>query len=202
MGQGSVKHMPNKKIVQKHIADAHYSAFSNLLDNDDSFDAIALDLLKRTGMRQEELVVMTKDSFDLVRCAVHIMACKDSVSRWAELPRHMLPRLKRISLALGDRTVGELLCRSRDIMSQKRIVRRLFDRYMRKANGLKFNPYSTHALRYSYAHKAWKSKVVNGNIMKLQLLMGHKSINSTARYIQCFEAEDMQAEIAKVMDTY
>lgn len=144
---------------------------------------LILELMMITGARGAEIAKLTRQDFNMAECTVHIRASKRSNNRTLKLPRAFLLRLsEHVLLKLGTTArVVSLISTSGQVRSITRQLRRLWPRLRRQVFGAD-DARSLHKLRHTYIMQAMET--CEDNILDVQLLAGHKSLNSTARYLQ------------------
>lgn len=179
----------------KHLSDAHYLAILGHVSKTEDPDCLMVEILLRTGIRQDELVRLKRENFDLQRCVVQVRGSKKSNNRSIPFASELAQRLTPVLLKLGDRTLGHVLSGSEDLESHKRGVRRAFERVVVAVIGE--HNYSVHSLRHTFALRCLRA--TRNDILKVQLIMGHKSLNSTAHYLRYLDAEDLHEDVLKAV---
>jgi integrase len=185
---------------RKDISDKHYESIVTWLKSDTSLDGLVLDILIRTGIRQSELVRLQAKNFDLERCMVEIKATKESENRQVPFAVALSGKLRFWFHELNGRTIGELLSRG-DVMSQKRAVRRSVHQTLTLILGP--HPYTAHSTRHTWAMRVFKQlKLSNPGLalMNLQMVMGHKSITSTLKYLRFLEIAEINPQIMEAIE--
>lgn len=152
-------------------------------------DAVIIHILLLTGLRVDELCSLKLSDLSLserkgtllVRHGkggkqrvvnLHIEARKQ-LSEWLEVR----PQVEGDGLFVGQ--TGEGI--------RPRLVQRLVERYAKLA---KLEDVTPHSLRHTYARNLLDS---GSSLQEVALLMGHSSLDSTARYVQPSEMELQQA---------
>ena len=152
-------------------------------------DAVIVNVLLLTGLRVDELCSLKLSDLNLserkgtllVRHGkggkqrvvnLHIEARKQ-LSEWLEVR----PKVESDGLFVGQ--TGEGI--------RPRLVQRLVERY---ANLAGLEDVTPHSLRHTYARSLLDS---GSSLQEVALLMGHSSLDSTARYVQPSEMELQQA---------
>lgn len=181
---------------EKHLTDEHFYRYRAFLSTLNTTQATILLLLLQTGMRQDEVVRLSWTSFSLGEDPkVYVTASKASVSRWLPLDGLLAARCRDLPFVPAGITIGQLISNSNDPRAQKRAVRRAFHISLQLAIG--DHRYSTHSLRHTFALRCLRA--MENDILKVQLIMGHRSINSTARYLQYMRTQDLHADVLRAI---
>lgn len=185
---------------EKHLTDEHFYRFRAFLSQTETTQMTMLLLLLQTGMRQDEVVRLKWMNFSFgVEPRVFVEAAKDSVSRWLPMDGLLADRVKRLGLAdayfRSGGCLGDLISDARNSASQKKALRRAFHIALQLAIG--DHRYSAHSLRHTFALRCLKA--MGNDLLKVKLIMGHKSINSTARYLEYLRAEDLHADVLRAI---
>jgi site-specific recombinase XerD len=179
----------------KHFSVDQYATIKTHVESHPSPAHTAVEILIRTGIRQDELVRLEASSFDLANRLIKVKAAKGSLDRAVPIAEECLGRVRALVLQLGGRSLGQLLSSSRSKDTQTRQVRRIFERVQREALGEK--AFSAHATRHSWALKIYLG--TGKDLLKTQKAMGHKNINSTVRYVQYLQMQELAPEILKAV---
>lgn len=119
-----------------------------------------------TGMRKGEILNLNWQDVNLERNIIYILQSKSGKPR--EIP--IIPALKRVFLSLNPADCGNVFKLS------KMSLRRYFDKAMKQADITEFR---FHDLRHTFASHFMMR---DGNIMDLQKILGHSSLEMTLRY--------------------
>lgn len=148
-------------------------------------DRVILELFYGTGMRMEELTALKTDSINLNRGEVHLCSSKTLKERIVPLPEialnylkaylsHVRPKILNFSHSLSDLVF--LSIRGTAIEDKKLNTR--IKRYSSLAGIDKV--LTSHSFRYAYATHLFEN---GADIRYISLLLGHKHLSMTARYI-------------------
>ena len=179
--------------MRQHLTDAEFEKLRTHIESVPTVENLALLLLIATGMRQSELVGITAGDFDDETQSVNVQGKKGSDSGQAPLRPETYARVARLRGELRRRTLGELLCEG-SVESQKRVIRRRWDELCRKVLG--YTPVGTHGARHTYAVKLFESGL---DTREVQVLLRHKSIASTAKYLKHVTVERVKPKALKVV---
>lgn len=185
-------------LKEKHLTNDDYNLLANHVETWVNKDTILVNMLMRTGMRQDELLRLTHESIDVDRCRVYVRAAKGSVSRW--LPVDDVELLQAMREALTDKPLWQYVAphgtfKSAKVASWRSIIR-VFDTVF----GEGMHHYVPHSLRHTFALRVLTA--TNRDLLKVQLAMGHKSINSTAIYLQVLKSEDIHNDILSAVSVH
>jgi integrase len=162
----------------KHLSPDEESALTTLVSKHVNRDTLLISLALNTGARCEELLMLTKGSFNPSTKSVLIKACKGSNDReipltdqlWSQVEAHIE------TLAPTDLVF--------DICSQR--VRQIWDHW--RPGKKKF-----HSLRHTFAINLYRR---TKDLRLVQVALGHKSINSTMVYAAYLYSQE---ELRKAM---
>lgn len=183
-------------IVDKHINSDDYKKLLAYCDASKELPELLVSLLARTGMRGDELIKLTPKNFNLKAGRVYIEASKNSLSRWLPIKPELCAKVEAWLAYMAEAgSVGMMMSDSKDPETQKRTLRRWVEKIYEEAIGP--NQYTVHSLRHTFALRFLLQS--GKDLLKTKLVMGHKSINSTAAYLQYLQAEDCHADVLKAV---
>jgi integrase len=191
---------------ENRVPDGDYDTIMTFLATAQTFKALTVELLIRTGARQNEVVRMVPRDFNAATNVVSVPNSKRSNSRRVPVEPAFMMRLQIAVEAMrrAKCTWGQLLTDGRSVATQTRIVRRLFPEVISAALGIPEETVqdrvSTHGLRHTFAIrllKFYRAQRDPEGLLKVQLAMGHKSIASTVKYLMYLQSEDIAADILK-----
>lgn len=144
----------------------------------------ALSLAYGTGLRVSEVVALKVSDIDSTRMTLRVEQGKGSKDRYAMLSPILLERLRvwwRVARAQGKMLDGGWLFPGLspvDSLSTRQLNRAIHE----AAAVAKIDkPVSMHTLRHSFATHLLEQKV---DIRVIQVMLGHKKLETTARYVQ------------------
>lgn len=164
------------------------------LDASPAAEAIALSFLIRTGLRGEELMLVTKQGIDLKRNTVEIRAAKGSNDRTLPIKAITLNRFHNLLDSHGVETFSEIWGTTFETV--KINLRRYLKKTLFYTLGAGYGHISLHALRASYAIIIYET---TKDIMLVKELLGHKSISSTMFYMNIHRIQNNKAKILKAV---
>lgn len=182
----------------KHFSQSHELQLKSWLEcpTNLSTDSLVVEMLYRTGMRQGELVRLTAMDFDFPRRMIRVRPLKGSKERRLPIPESCIARYQAFVESWGTGTLGTAISSSKDVAAHLRLVRkivaRVFDASLNGNQG-----YSAHCLRHTFALKCLRA--FDNDVLKVQMAMGHKSLSSTARYLDYLKSEDLSEVILKLV---
>lgn len=185
--QGKVIDMSISNLSNR-LNDEEWSKLVEHLVKEDTPESTGLLLLACLGVRTDELCRITLD--DISDEEIKITAAKKGIDRKLPVGKSLTRAARKAIEQAKTSTVGGLFS-SGTIQSQKRIIRKYFDKTIRALFGRK--DYSVHALRHSYAVKLLKQ--FDGDIRKVSLALGHQSPTSTYFYLDVLSFDDMRKGI-------
>lgn len=180
----------------KRLTEHEYTSLRFYLGSHPTPMNIALEILLRTGVRQNECVKLRKSDFYLDRGMVHVRGSKHSNDRLVPLAKDFVERLRPWLETMGNRTVGMTLSdASLGVSTHTRMIRRGFKDAMGKALGKPATeiPYGAHSLRHTFAMRFMRAAGMD--VLKTQLALGHKSLSTTAFYLNFLTFEDIEKDI-------
>lgn len=152
-------------------------------------DAAFLDFLLYTGARSSEATTLTLDKLNLEDYSVSFEKTKGKETRIVYLGKDYLHRLNEYLQwrnGLWPRSEYVFPSKNGGEMNSK-AAQKIPKRY-----GI---PYHLHQFRHTYATEVLRK---TGNLRLVQLLLGHKNIATTTRYLQVWDEDKMAA--AKALD--
>lgn len=173
-------HVPRKLPIV--LSAAEVSRFLNAISN--PRDKAALSVAYGSGLRANEITHLTINDIDSDRMIIHINQGKGDKDRYALLSPELQKILRqwwRIAWAKGKILKGGWLFPAKDLVSP--ISTRQLNRACHlgvKDAGLD-KRVSMHTLRHSFASHLLEQKV---DIRVIQVLLGHKKLDTTALYTQ------------------
>lgn len=184
------------RVSSKHISDDDYTKLLAHCDASAELPELMVSLLARVGMRGDELLKLTAQSFDFKRCMVFVDASKNGNARWIKVRPELMDRARAWIPYLQERgTFGLMLSDSSNLKSQKRTMIRWIDQVYQAALGE--HNYTVHSLRHTFCLKSYLG--FGKDLLKTQLVMGHKSMNSTVAYLKYLELEDCHDDVIKAV---
>jgi integrase/recombinase XerD len=140
-------------------------------------------LLYGAGLRVSEMLALTTADIDSARMVLHIRDTKNRHDRIVPLPPPALDALR--AYWKEDRPKGPMLFPGRGGRETltREAVQQVVSRAARKA-GISHRVYP-HLLRHAFATHMLE---LGGDIRTVQILLGHRSLQSTARYTHLTEA--------------
>lgn len=160
---------------------------------------IALSLAYATGLRVSEVVALKVSDIDSERMTVRVEQGKGRKDRYAMLSPLLLERLRvwwRVARAQGKMLDGGWLFPGLDPIES--LSTRQLNRAVHAAAEAAHidKPVSMHSLRHAFATHLLERKV---DIRIIQVLLGHKRLDTTAIYTQV--ATDLLREVISPLDT-
>ena len=159
----------------------------------------ALSLAYGTGLRVSEVVALKVTDIDSQRMTLRVEQGKGRKDRYVMLSPVLLERLRvwwRVARAQGKMFDGGWLFPGMDTLQPlgtRQLNRAIHD----AATAAKIDkPVSMHTLRHSFATHLLEQKV---DIRVIQVLLGHKKLDTTARYVQV--ATDILREVVSPLET-
>lgn len=140
-------------------------------------DRVLLQVAYGCGLRLEELLHLQVRDIDSARMIIHVRQGKGAKDRLVPLSRRLLEELRTYWRSARPRTWLFPGKRPDGTMTGSNVQRHLA-RVLRRA-GLN-KPCSLHTLRHSYATHLLEAGV---DVLTLKALMGHSSLQTTARYL-------------------
>lgn len=150
-------------------------------------------MLAHLGGRSNEVLRLTADSLDIVEdngrthIRVFIEASKNGKNRWLTLPTYLLAHVKNLKaqLTAKDCQMAALVgIGATSVESAYELCRLYFNQIQVEMFGEQ--RYTLHAFRHTLAMIAIASGEYN--LVQVKLLLGHKSIQSTMRYLEEYES--------------
>lgn len=180
--------------MNKNLSESEFQALRDFLAQAKGIPYLTVEMLLRTGIRQDELIRLDASHF-VSRDGRHYVNVPLSKTRGKNKYR-MIPLDSGFFARLAPfidmkRPWGRLLSDSNSPATQKRAVRRAFHRVLTEAIGP--HHYTAHGLRHTFAMRFLKK--CNGDIVKTQQVMGHANINTTAIYAGLYSVEELEDDI-------
>lgn len=179
----------------KYLSDFEYQTLMAHLTAANSPRLILIELLARTGMRCEELIHVTHNAIDAMNF-VYVKGAKGSLNRRVPLDEAYVRRLRMV---LRDVPLGVPLVRAvsatTNEASQKRLLRKIWAITAREC-GIRLN---VHGLRHTFAVRNLEQLEGPEALLQVKVIMGHKSISSTARYLDIIQAEALTPSILRAV---
>jgi integrase/recombinase XerD len=158
----------------------------------------ALSVAYGAGLRAREVVALKVSDIDSQRMTLRIEQGKGRKDRYAMLPPRLLERLRtwwRVARAQGKRLDGGWLfpgMNAVDPVTPRQLNRALHDAALTAGIDKRV---SMHTLRHSFATHLLEQKV---DIRVIQVLLGHKKLETTALYAQV--ATDLLREVISPLE--
>lgn len=155
--------------------------------------ALSCELLIRSGMRSHELASVQLKDLDLDRSMLSIHAAKGSNDRRVPVDKGCLLALAQ-SLQLKEMPWQNYL-----VPTFKRLLRDQWTKLRIQLLGPGHDHCSLHGLRASFAVRLYQN--LGHDVVLVQELLGHRSIDNTMKYVRLVQAEDRKPEILKAFKT-
>jgi integrase len=157
-----------------------------------------IELAMVTGMRCDELIRIEHTMIDTYLKRIYIDAAKGSESAWVPIPDESIPAAESLYEMLCEKqcTLAGLVSRSGNDASAKRNFRNYTHKVYQQA--LSVDKYTVHSLRHTFALHCLKS--FNYDLIKTQMAMRHKSINSTVQYLHYIKRDELAPEIIEAVN--
>jgi integrase/recombinase XerC len=186
-----------KRPLPKYLTQAELTRFHKTVRRGGNLrDLVLFGLMYRFGLRVSEAVALQLEDLDLSRQRIRIRRSKGGETKEYQLPRDLVPLLRRYMRLRIDR--GPFLFTGRESTNQHGLhvitVQQSFKRYGAAA-GLAAN-IASHSLRHSIAVHSLES---NFGLEYVADLLGQTSIRSTAIYAYVVDRgrDDMIRELDK-----
>lgn len=145
----------------------------------------------RTGMRKGEILGLKREDVNLEKRIIHVTRSKGGGRRDVPIPADLVEVLRGV---LGGHCMDHVFWHGKGNAEAYKNIKGSFKRALRKARITNFR---FHDLRHHYA----STFVMNGgNILHLQKILGHQSIEMTMRYAHL--APDFIQAATKVLDEH
>lgn len=195
----------------KHLTDNQYEALRARLDKGISGREPALyilfSILAETGMRCEELSnVRCVDLMPELK-ALHVKGAKRSENRTLALSNSTYGALDAAIALTGldptEHVVGILNTAYRRVEypsvrhAVKQRLRALWRDLRRKLYGVTAGHLGLHCLRHTVAIRVLEH--TNKDLLKTRIVLGHKSLNSTMRYVDYLSSQDVREDCLAAM---
>lgn len=152
--------------------------------------ALMLEVLLRTACRVDELCNIRVNDIDLVDKKINLRRpAKGSTKRSPDVELDVLSQILRECLAFGIAGEGSIvdLLNPGSLDTKKRMLERYWETLREKLFGKGFD-LGLHCFRHTGARLVYEK---TKDPRKVQLLLGHKSINSTMHYLQHITYSDV-----------
>lgn len=148
----------------KFLTDAEHNRLMARLDGDNSWEALAIELLLKYGMRSGELLQLRSRDISRTAKSMWVRGTKGSRDREFPLPPDLLSRLLAIKSPVDDEPIFAI---------NRFQLMRIWDLYKPTMGK------TLHCLRHTCAVRNYaKTK----DLQKVQRLLGHRSIMTTMKY--------------------
>jgi len=145
---------------------------------DHSLIRLVVIVLYMTGMRISECLSLTVDNVDIQKRVIHVVAGKGNKDRLIPISKRLVPLLEEYLLYQRPETVSPLFfCTQKTGMLSPVYVNRVITQAVNKLGWKK--KVTAHILRHSFASRLVKNDV---NLVQIQKLLGHSSLNVTSIY--------------------
>lgn len=135
-------------------------------------------VLYMTGMRISECLNLTVDNVDIKKRVIHVVAGKGNKDRLIPISKRLVPLLEEYILFQRPETDSLLFfCTKKTGMLSPVYVNRIITQAVNKLGWKK--KVTAHILRHSFASQLVKKDV---NLVQIQKLLGHSSLNVTSIY--------------------
>jgi len=151
--------------------------------------------LYSTGMRASELAHLKISDIDSERMLIRIGQGKNRKDRYVRLPAKLLSILRLYWLAQNPKPKTWLFPGYSEFQPINRNTVRITVTKAKEAAGIQ-KPVTTHMLRHSFATHMLEDGV---DIRKIQLMLGHRSLRTTAKYLHV--ASNYLREAKNPLDT-
>ena len=151
--------------------------------------------LYSTGMRASELAHLKISDIDSERMLIRIDQGKNRKDRYVRLPAKLLSILRLYWLAQNPKPKTWLFPGYSEVQPINRNTVRITVTKAKEAAGIQ-KPVTTHMLRHSFATHMLEDGV---DIRKIQLMLGHRSLRTTAKYLHV--ASNYLREAKNPLDT-
>lgn len=168
---------------RKSLTDSEFNNLFTYLRSSKQPLEVIFDLLLSTGMRQCELMSCKLDES---LNQIYVKSSKGSFKRRIPLDPDLVKKLRLLEWPLYRNFSSTSASQS-----ITRMLRRYWDKILFKAIGS--DPVTLHGLRHTFAVRLLDE--VDKDVRIVQRLMGHKSVNSTIRYLECIEMEQMDSAV-------
>lgn len=171
----------------KHLNNEEYEALLDHIDSSNHESEILIGLLLVTGMRQEELCMLTRSSFQEYQGthSVYVIGAKGSRNRTLGLDNKVAEKLYSfIFPRVHTRPIASILSKSTNNNESLKVsLRRAWVSLRNKI--IPSSSITLHGLRHTYAIRYLEVNSADSRaILELRKLLGHVSINSTIKYLE------------------
>lgn len=186
--------------MKKNIIQQDYRQLLDVLMQSDDAKCISVLLIAYTGARSNEVLKLTHKQISCTPNGVdiHIIASKRGVSRWIPLPAHLLAPIKvlRENLRMSGKPLARMVTDFSDNpITAYRAVSRYFNTLQIELFGEQ--RYTLHSWRHSLATRAFTNE---HDIMAVKTMLGHKSMDATAKYLTEFTGNKVLNKIHQLVE--
>jgi integrase len=150
---------------------------------------ILIEIIARTGCRSNEAMDITLQDVDLDGW-LRITGSKRSNDRKAPIPKSLAQMLV---VTLNQEPAWKLISNTKD--SALRLLRTHWIKVRREALGYHAKDVTLHGLRTTFAVNVYKN--AGKDVLLVQELLGHKSINSTMHYVKITQTEERANDVLR-----
>lgn len=178
------------KYLDRHNLERLHLALQRRSTNESTL----LRILAMTGMRTKELLTIRNTAiFDR---GIMVTATKGSYDTVKELTPDLVAALRAMFAKFGDAELWQCLRPFSFEGLRKRLELEL--KHVAKVSiGINVNP---HMLRHSVAMLCLD--MTRGNVMAAKAILGHKSIQSTMRYLEHYNGQEAARDLFEVMASF
>lgn len=139
---------------------------------------LVVTVLYMTGMRISECLNLTIDNVDIKKRVIHVVAGKGNKDRLIPISKRLVPLLEDyMRFQRPDTDSQRFFCTKKTGMLSPVYVNRVINKAVDKLGWKK--KVTAHILRHSFASRLVKNDV---NLVQIQKLLGHSSLNVTSIY--------------------
>jgi len=146
--------------------------------------ALAITIIADTGLRAEEMLGLESHDIDLDECLIRVRLGKGRKGRMVPIS---IPLRRRLYLYMKGKAGPLFPTRTHCIWSYRNSLRHL--KLFCKRLGISGPKVSWHTIRHSFATNYIRQ---GGDVMMLQRILGHTSLQMTQRYVH-LQTEDLRA---------
>lgn len=182
-------------MKRKGLTESEARSLMEFLDATNDHHAVIIQLLMLTGVRTHELYSLKVKDFDMLNQKLTLWkGAKNSLGRQMSLPHWFVSRMRGKVLRsglIGERRLVDALgysSKNGTVQSFKSSLRASWQTIKRKVWGGSVN-LGLHCLRHTYTVNVFEA--TGRDVRKTQLVMGHKSISSTEKYLPYIEESEI-----------
>lgn len=172
------------------IPDDQWTKLKEYLRRSEDPKDLIIEIAMHTGARVSEVLRLKRKNFRGDK--VHIKASKNSENRSVAITEDLMLKVKLLDLQPWQELIS-LATKSKNRNSQRFIIHRHMSEL---TNWLLKEPYSMHCLRHTILTLLYRRC---GDIYMVKQWAGHKSINSTLRYMHHCQKDKADMLIADLM---